>query len=743
MDLNQQYQAPSFIHRLMCCSLHRLGTAALLPLLLSIQSVYASPFSTCPSKAFLFQGNPVSTYGVNLVTGSFALIEDDSGVDANINGLGFDEQDRYLYGFNTSDLTVVRLDGDYQATALNVTGLPASTSFFVGDIANHYYYLYRKNVGLYRIDLTPLDNDINASLTAQLITANASVNLTDIAFHPNDMMLYGVDNGSGDLYQINPETGAFSLLGDSGEKGTFGAMYFDVNGYFYLSRNQDGKIYRIDLSMLNSETEHSQISELDVTAIHFADGPSSSQNDGARCASAPLIDEDTPSTIDFGDAPASYATLLADNGPRHLLDNQTYLGLSAPDGDYDGYTGADSDDSSIVNVLSLDDEDGVNFVTALEVGLDSVITVYASREGILSAWFDWNGDGDFADSNEHTLIDMALQEGVNIISLRVPDDAVAGNTWSRFRFSEQAGLNYFGGSNSGEVEDHPVTISESGISYRYYPSANSWVTLAYEDQWPASDDYDMNDVVMHYRTVEVIRDGQIVRIDIIGELQALGGDYHNGFAVQLPDVASDNINQQSLRLLHNNVQQQYSGTNGATTYPILESGNRNAVLMISQDLWKQVDTVCQYHRTEQGCKQAQQFDFELSIPLINAIDLDILNAPYDPFIFATEGLYHGDIFTSHPGRGLEIHLVDRAPTDKFNTDFYGLADDSSDPLIGRYFRNRNNLPWALEITEPWQWPMERTPLLLAYPAFQFFVESNGVQNSTWFKSTLANASHLF
>ena len=706
-------------------------------------AVYAQPFSTCPSKAFLFQGTPVSSYGINLVTGNYDLIEDDPGIAANINGLGFDQQDRYLYGFNTTHLQMVRMGRDFQVETLNLSGLPENTSFYVGDVANHYYYLYRKGTGLYKVDLSPLDENLNAALSAQLITRNSSVNLTDFAFHPKNNMLYGVDNQSGILYQINPDSGVILALGDSGETGTFGAMYFDVNGYFYLSRNQDGQIYRIDLSALDG-TGSEPLTGLDVSAVKFADGPSSNQNDGARCASAPLIDEDTPSNIDFGDAPQSYATLLADNGARHLLDGLTYLGLTPPDGDYDGYVGADSDDSSKVNQQSYDDEEGINFVSALEVGLDSVVSVYASRSGILSAWFDWNRDGDFGDDGEQNIVDLNLTAGFNNIVLRVPDNAQIGNSWSRFRFSQQSGLNYSGGSSSGEVEDHAISISESGVTYRYYPSKNGWLTLAYEDQWPLSDDYDMNDVVMHYRTVEVIRDQKLIRIDIYGELQALGGNYHNGFAVQLENIALENVNKQSLRLLHNNIKQQYSGQNGATTYDILESGNRNAVIMISQDLWKQVHSVCLYYRSEKGCQQAQVFDFEVSVPLINPLPLaDLPVPPYDPFIFATEGLYHGDIFSEAPGRGLEIHLPDHAPTEKFNTDYYALADDSSDPTDNRYFRNINNLPWALEIVEEWRWPSERKPLLQAYPHFQTFVESRGTEKSNWFELDQAVTQNLF
>lgn len=742
--MNRQSEIKGIVHNRYSVKISLLLFVLMLLLISMSTPLYAAPFSTCPSKAFLFQGNPVVSYGVNLVTGNYDLIEDDSGISANINGLGFDQTDRYLYGFNTTHLQMVRMGSDFQVETLNLNGLPSGTSFFVGDVAEHSYYLYRKGVGLYKVDLGPLDQSVDALLNAVLITSDSSIRLTDFAFHPNNNKLYGVDNTSGILFQIDPDSGGTIAMGDTGETGTFGAMYFDVNGYFYLSRNQDGQIYRIDLSTLTSLTTTEELTSLDVNAVKFSDGPSSSQNDGARCASAPLIDEDTPSNIDFGDAPASYGTTLADNGPRHLLDSGTYLGLTPPDGDYDGYTGADSDDSSIVNQQSYDDEDGVNFVTALEVGLDSVVSVYASGDGILSAWFDWNRDGDFEDAGEQSIFDISLTGGFNSVIIRVPDDAVAGSSWSRFRFSQQSGLNFNGGSSSGEVEDHAVTISESGLSYRYYPGVNSWVTLAYEDEWPVSGDYDMNDVVMHYRTVEVIRDEQVVRIDIIGELLSLGGSHHNGFAVQLKNITSNNVNQQTLRLLHNNVKQQYSGQNGANTYEILESGNTDAVIMISQDLWKHVQSTCLYYRTESGCPQAQAFDFEVSIPLITPVNLSELpDPPYDPFIFATAGLYYGESFSDHPGRGLEIHLVDNAPTEKFNTDYYGLADDTSDPDNNRYFRNINNLPWALEITDSWEWPSERKTLLQAYPHFQTFVESNGVEKGNWFELNQAVPLHLF
>lgn len=391
----------------------------------------AAPFDTCPSKAYLFQSTPVQVYGVNLVTGSTTLLADDVGLASGINAVGFDFTDRYIYGYDTTNLKIVRLGKDFQAETLNVAGLPSHT-FFVGDVYNHVYYLYRKGKGLFSIDLSPLDTDPNATLTLTQITATANVNLTDFAFHPGDGSLYGIDNNSGILYKFNTANGQATMIGDTGETGTFGAGYFDVNGNYYVSRNQDGKIYRINLSADNASNINAGI----VPAVEFvSNGPSSSQNDGARCANAPVIDEDDP--IDFGDAPDSYHTLLSSNGPRHEIDGVTWLGVIAPDGDSDGQIAPSGD-----NKVGTADEDGVGFVAALDPGLSSLVNVTASTSGYLSAWFDWNRDGDFADEGEQVFTDQLLAAGNNTLPFIVSELATAGPSWSRFRFSQQTGLKY-------------------------------------------------------------------------------------------------------------------------------------------------------------------------------------------------------------------------------------------------------------------------------------------------------------
>ncbi|WP_375754017.1 LruC domain-containing protein [Vibrio sp. HN007] len=685
--------------------------------------VISAPFDTCPSKAYLFQATPVQVYGVNLVTGNTTLLQGDTGLNANINGVGFDFNSRYIFGYDTTNRAIVRLGKDFQAETLNTNGLPTDHTFFVGDVFEQHYYLYRKGKGLFKIDLRPLDSDPNAVLDVERISTQADINLTDFAFNPVDNKLYGTDNGSGYLYEFDTNTGNATYVGDTGEKGTFGAGYFDVNGYYYVSRNQDGQIYRIDLS------DDSVISQGNVPAIKFADGPYSNQNDGARCANAPVIDED--SNIDFGDAPDSYSTTLASNGPRHELDGLTWLGENEPDGEQGGLVAPLSDDNS-----GIDDESGVTFITSITAGLDVALDALASTEGYLSGWIDWNQDGDFADAGEQIITDELLSSGNNTIFIIADAAAIEGITWARFRFSQQQGLSYDGGARSGEVEDYQVYVTAAGSTIRHFPSEQEAATIAYEDNWPHKADYDMNDVVIEYHITEILHENSVKKIHIRGSLLAYGADYHNGFAVRLQGLSRDAIDPITTRQYQNG---ELVGNSG------LESDSEEAIFIISEDLSSVKQGQCLYFRTQNSCKQNHSFMFELHINLIEDAESSALIAmPYDPFIFATPGYYHGEQLPFQPGRSWELHLPDHSPTEKFNhAEMWGLGIDASNTSEDTYFKTSNNLPWAILIPGTWKWPEERVDLLTSYPRFATFAESAGQNGKDWYRLKHANQSKTY
>jgi hypothetical protein len=164
--------------------------------------------------------------------------------------------------------------------------------------------------------------------------------------------------------------------------------------------------------------------------------------------------------LDYGDAPdPKYATLLANNGARHLIVEGFHLG-ELIDAEINGQPSAAADRDDLRNS---NDEDGVEFLTSLSQGAVARLNVTASQEGMLDAWFDFNADGDWDDSGEQVFVSRALSAGGNLLTVPVPLDAAEGTTFARFRFSSAGGLNYTGMASDGEVEDYAVEISGTPI----------------------------------------------------------------------------------------------------------------------------------------------------------------------------------------------------------------------------------------------------------------------------------------
>jgi hypothetical protein len=158
--------------------------------------------------------------------------------------------------------------------------------------------------------------------------------------------------------------------------------------------------------------------------------------------------------LDFGDAPKRYPTYLKDNGARHTIKPKMHLGRCV-DSELDGQPDqtASGDDKN-----GIDDEDGVIFKTTLIPGNQALVEVVASQPGFLSAWIDFNCDGDWSDAGEKVISDAPLITGSNSLNFLVPKQAKTGKTFSRFRFSTARGLSFEGLAPDGEVEDYLVNI---------------------------------------------------------------------------------------------------------------------------------------------------------------------------------------------------------------------------------------------------------------------------------------------
>ncbi|MBI3868068.1 MAG: HYR domain-containing protein [Verrucomicrobia bacterium] len=171
--------------------------------------------------------------------------------------------------------------------------------------------------------------------------------------------------------------------------------------------------------------------------------------------------------FDWGDAPDSYKTTKAANGPSHTIIDGFYLGSrvdSEPDGQPDAL--AQGDDKN--PTLDLDDEDGVTFNNVMIAGLKTGITVTGApfiagaagpfQIGFLDAWMDFNGDGDFEDADEHMLNHIPFFGGTTNMSFTIPQNAKPGKTFARFRLTRKGIDVPFGPAPDGEVEDYVVEI---------------------------------------------------------------------------------------------------------------------------------------------------------------------------------------------------------------------------------------------------------------------------------------------
>jgi LruC domain-containing protein len=461
-------------------------------------------------------------------------------------------------------------------------------------------------------------------------------------------------------------------------------------------------------------------------------GQTGCTNGMATSISQTIDDAPLVATIDFGDAPASYISLAADNGASHSTENNTIFMGSGVDAEFDSYQFPLSDDVTDGN----DDEDGVAFVSGLEVGNSALLELTASTSAFVDAWIDFDGNGVFG-SDEKIADSQSVIQGSNTISYDVPEWAETGNTWARFRISSIGGLDPTGSFSDGEVEDHQVDITEPNVSIQYYPSASEFATIAFEDNWPSIGDYDFNDLVMNYRISEYRLNDEVIRIKLEGQIAAVGALHHNGFAFHLPGILRSTINENAIRYTINNVPQDASP---------LEAGRSNAIAIITDDVWDFVSAgvTCNYHRTEPGCGSDIQMVFSMTLPMATNIpNAEMPEFPYDPFLFATEGYDHSLAFGLPPGRAYEIHLSDKAPTEAFRTDFFGRRDDRSEPQFGRYFINANGMPWAINVGVEMQYSLEYMDVIYAYPLFSSFIENQGLIDADWYILENANTNNIF
>jgi hypothetical protein len=178
--------------------------------------------------------------------------------------------------------------------------------------------------------------------------------------------------------------------------------------------------------------------------------------------------------LDWGDAPDSYKTTLADNGPRHTYSEGLYLG-GIYDDETNGVPSANADGDDTADV---DDEDGV--VKQFEISTaDSGfkrrwtigVTVPSGVTANVYGWIDLDRNGSF-DADEIAMTTATGADTAVTLEWTIHPPISPGTSYARFRITTD-NLTHNGGNNDpdqraigsasdGEVEDYVITIRNFG-----------------------------------------------------------------------------------------------------------------------------------------------------------------------------------------------------------------------------------------------------------------------------------------
>ncbi len=391
----------------------------------------------------------------------------------------------------------------------------------------------------------------------------------------------------------------------------------------------------------------------------------------------------------------------ASNIPAQALGTTIYYRITAKD-DFGNISTSTEKSYSITGIVAQDD-----FSQAM---VDSDVEI-----DILSNDHDQNG----------AVIPSSVV--VSLVSGTEPNPATEGtfsvNPNGTLKFSPvmnfigEATVDYKVCDTNGQCDIATVTIEMiMGIS-NLYP-AHGPGTLAFEDLWPGKGDYDFNDLVIDYQ-FEVISnlDNYVDKVIATFELKAFGAALENGFGFQL-----GNVNSNDLTVTGSQLTESFISLNGNGT----EAGQSYATIIVFDNTFSHMENpgwgIGVNTTPDAAYVQPVRFTlilkFKPNTYLVNELDI----AGFNPFLIVNKT------------RGHEVHLPYYKPTELADASLFGQWEDDSKPATGRYYVTENNLPWALNIYENFEYPIEKQDLLQVYLKFAEWANSGGTLFPDWYKN---------
>jgi len=275
----------------------------------------------------------------------------------------------------------------------------------------------------------------------------------------------------------------------------------------------------------------------------------------------------------------------------------------------------------------------------------------------------------------------------------------------------------------GVIDSEDAYPNDSTRAFNNYFPAEIKGSLVFEDSWPSKGDYDMNDVVVDYQFKNITNaHNQLVETFATFTLKASGASYNNGFGFQL---ATNDIPASAMQVTGSSIKESFLMLNSNGT----EQGQNKSTMIVFDNAYD----VLQYPGSGLG------FNTTPSAPYVTPYTIT-LHIIYTPYTYTEQQLdiaHFNPFIIVNKVRGKEVHLLDYAPTALVNPAFFGTGDDKSVPAQGKYYKTANNLPWALNMYNGFNYPNEKAEITKAYLHFIDWVLSNGTSYTDWYTNTAA------
>lgn len=229
--------------------------------------------------------------------------------------------------------------------------------------------------------------------------------------------------------------------------------------------------------------------------------------------------------------------------------------------------------------------------------------------------------------------------------------------------------------------------------------------LAFEDLWPGTGDYDMNDIMISYKSTvyRKIVDNRVYKI--VDEFTPYhdGGTKQTGFGYQFSSLNTSDIKKVTI---------EGASASAHMEGQMLEPGQDHPTILVFDNI-KQV-----------VLNQTITVTIEL-----NEVREELAKAPYNPFIF------------SNSNRGIEVHLPKYKPTSKADGSLFGTKGDGSRPQDNLYYVVSHwlpQMPFAINLPGVKEFPIpeESEKISDTYPGFKSWISSNGASDKDWYKKPL-------